>query len=292
MIEALSYPGSYPRSRRSTRIHHESGVVSTPERGSVKTHHYRPDGVAEGPTVLIAPGWGEGIRVLDVAARALARQGHIVVTMDHLRTHFARANPEDYKSSTLEAVYDSIVEEGNDVQIVAHSEGAISTVKMLARRSQSAKRNLAMPTSVVFAAPAGFIGPDNWIHLIGRAVTREIPGAIAHNLRPLGGRAIQAAAESVTSRYHVMRNIDLGIREAKEIASTDLVPDTIGLSAEGINFTLISCLRDGIFPHELMYRHTQTLRDTRAVRWEEADMEHHEFLANDQVLNQIANCLD
>lgn len=290
MTEALSFYGGHPPLRRSSKVASKRQIVRTPEKGAVKICEYRPDGVAEGPTVLIAPGWGEGTRVLDIAAKTLATKGRIVVTMDHLRTSAARTNPEDYKSSTLEAVYDHILDQGNDAQIVAHSEGAISTVKMLVRRERMGHQEI--PDNVVLAAPAGFIGPDDWINLIGRAVTREMPHALSHSMRSLGGQAIQAAAESAMRRYHVVRNLDLGVREAKEIAMTDLVPDTIELARRGVRFTMISCRQDGIFPYDLMYRHTEPLRAAGVVNWQEADIKHHEFLANPRVLNQINANLD
>lgn len=254
-------------------------TVNDSEKGPISIYHsYSLKTDIDTPGIIVAPGWGEGHETLSAFSRAIVEDGRNSYTFNHHRHKAAHSDPEAYKSSTLGAVFDeALADNGNTpLTIVAHSEGAISAVRLAAAMvKQNRSREIR---AIQLVAPAGITDVTSAPRLLKRA-SSEVVG---HRqdiglIRSLGYRSLLQVA-----RYTIPHP-RLGIAELRAIATTDTREDIEAIAAAGVPVGVLGCLQDKIFPISEMRRNCMEL----PVEYDEVDSTHVQFFARKIVQSRV-----
>lgn len=269
-------------SRARYPVERQSETVIDPDKGRIPLVCHAAPGVYDGrqpPPLLIANGWGEGCATLERAAAELAQSGRAVYTFNHRRSRAAAGDPEAYKSSTLETIFQAVASQQQPVTVVAHSEGAISAVRMARRLVE--RREAEGLAGLSLVAPAGLtqLCRPEQLFVRGFFEMMQHTGDLSL-VRGLGARGLLSVA------LYALPHTNLGRRELREIAGTDLTDDVRFIAEAGVPVGIIACSRDQLFPVSEL-RDTASRLQASGVAYDEIDATHVQFISKPRVVHAI-----
>jgi len=211
--------------------------------GKIPVNEVTPARLKTNIPVVIVPGWSESPNVFDLTQTVIANKNRRSLSFDHPRLGGEVKPNSDYPTPELRKAYallDLINNSGSDqVDIIAHSEGAIYTV--IAASLQPEKfRNM------VLLAPGGMIGEDTLGSLLGRLSKK-----IARNLKQgvtnpkTTNKVLHAQADALK---YIAKNPLRASQEAVAISKSNIDKVLPHLRSKGIGVVIIHHSDDEGFP--------------------------------------------
>lgn len=222
--------------------------------GKANYSYRRPEVIKEGSLpVLIAGGWSEGTASLQDTADEVLKDGREVITLDHNRSDIKLTSPDNdhpetlHRAETIMTILDT--EQLGRVDVIAHSEGALD-IELAARHYPNRFRN------IILVAPAGMIGKDSMLGLLGR-FSRKVARGYFVDLKEIKQRDPQSAKrfEKAGPEYF-KANPKKGLREIGAIAASQIDQGLVDLRSKGIKIGLLQSHADRGFPDKKIYENT------------------------------------
>lgn len=212
--------------------------TSTPSESSTKVAHHES---------LLIPGWGESAEAVLGFAEELSQLGNKIFTIDYEKLDSPHAElhcaiepsfpaTERVRSCAALEFLSQKLSDGETVNIIAHSQGAIAAMLCAVSRPDLVK-------NVILIAPAGVIR-SSFFTLATRFV-KSFFIQLTHALR------VQNSAGkhyfSAVSRYITSNPIQMA-RDAAKIADIDIIPLIEKAKAQNINIHVVCNKDDRVFP--------------------------------------------
>jgi len=218
--------------------------------GDLKVTDIAPENLKDQVPVIILPGWGETPATHKDSAEIVAKEGRRAITFQVPRIGGAEKQDEHHQSeyNKARALIDTLnKKEIKQVDIIAHSEGALSAI--IAAEIFAQERQPQRIRNIVFVEPVGLIGRDNLAKLVGRwgaMMTKDIGRFVKGSLKDKGN---MARAFNEANRYVVSNPIKT-VSEARQISSSDIYDSLTHLRELGIQTSVIHAVDDSLFPME------------------------------------------
>jgi pimeloyl-ACP methyl ester carboxylesterase len=218
--------------------------------GKAEVVDVSPEHMKDEVPVFIAPGWGCDAEVYKQVVEVFVKNERRALTMSHPRTGgnlqevASLEELEKFPEEKLRKAYNilGVLEQKGleKVDALAHSEGAMN-VALAAFLHPEKFRN------IVFFAPAGLIGKDNFFDLAKRFASQERGDTLADV--PVSEKEIavgKAALDSV--KKYFTANPLRSLKETYEISHFQTLEMLEYLHEQGIGIVIMSGIDDPVFP--------------------------------------------
>lgn len=211
--------------------------LKTPE-GEIELVDIVPTHNSDLAPILLAPGWSENPSTYEKSLRVIFGENRRSLSVGYSqRDGVAHPDAEVRKASLLLHALENKGIEKTDV--IAHSEGAINAL-LAATMNPERFRN------IVLDKPAGMIGKDSEIALMGRFMKLMIQEAVVRP-KALGDPTGATRAALRTARYCV-ENPQRVLKEMDALTSHDISDMIRLLKDKGVMVSVISGVDDPLFP--------------------------------------------
>ena len=221
-----------------------------------------PDHPKDG-AVLLAPGWSQTANVYKPAMEELVKRERRVVSLDHPRRggDMSAAPQEALEKYPTEEVRKAMnllellrQKDLKNMNVVAHSEGAINAALAAALDTESRIKN------IVFYGPAGMIGEDTFTRLLKGFAgqmkrAKSLSAAEGRPEIPKTETEKQVAATAATECLkYLLKNPVRALKEGLAISDTrSQIHEMLRyLHEKGVGIVVMAAVDDPVFPMERM----------------------------------------
>lgn len=240
MVETNNAEVSASQETFSGQFKHRERIPSF--AGQVEYVDLTPPELSDNIPVLLVEGWGETIETHKRSLETIFNANRRAIAVNfprHGGTRLVGSAPEVEmkKATALEAAM--LKTESKKLDIIAHSEGAISTI-VAASTYPDKVRN------IVFVDPAGLIGKDHFFKL-GARFSLMLSKDAVKLIRGRGPRKEMVVAANEATKYFA-KNPVRAIREVNAISAADIYESLENLRQMGIGVSVIHGVDDTVFP--------------------------------------------
>ncbi len=255
-------------------------------QGSFEVIDVAPETQKTEVPVLIAPGFGEGPKALELNMKTFYENGKRTLTFD--APHGVRVEGAEKKLDANEfaareyrkaAALKAVIGKKNldKVDGVGHSEGCIYLVLAALEHPERFR-------SLVLVNPGGMVGEDNFLSLVARAYEHQKAQTRQAKVDSRVAAIIEATRGERTKNVTMspLQSVDA----ARAIAATQIHELLVDLKSKGIGIAVIHGVHDLIFPMERVQKmaKTEQLDGFYSVKGG-----HSEFLLHPEQYTRLAN---
>jgi pimeloyl-ACP methyl ester carboxylesterase len=194
--------------------------------------------------VIISPGWSENPDLFDASIDELLQSGRRVIALDYANAQES-TNKSDYPALELgkaEVILGVIDAKGFEkVDVMTKSAGSMSAVIAASLKPEKFR-------TLVLGSPAGLVGPDKFLNLLGR-FSVKVMGDNYKLLTDSGSRPVMSRIFQEGVKYG-LKNPTRSIAECSAISKAQLQDVLKDLHRKGVRIAVISGVDDPIFPME------------------------------------------